>query len=69
MNPINPPYLYEGQIVYIRPILAGIKGTKPGTGLRCKVEMAFGDAGILSNEERNFRELVSRWDMWVIPKG
>jgi hypothetical protein len=62
----NPDWLHEGQSVYIDARMAGITGCKAGTGLRCKVEVAHGDAGLLVNEKYNFRKLVSRWEMWIL---
>ena len=60
----NPDYLYIGQEVFI-PARVVVPDCKPGTGLRCKVEVAHGDAGVVVNENYKFRRLVSRWDMWV----
>lgn len=64
MKTKNPDWLYEGQIVYITARVVH-PHCKPGTGLRCVVQTACGDAGILVNESYNFRRLVSRWDMYI----
>jgi hypothetical protein len=65
MNSRNPDYLYEGQTVYVDPRLAGLRDLPPGTGMKCRVEAAHGDHGLLVNERFGFRRLVSRWEMWV----
>ena len=65
MRTKNPDWLYDGQIVYVNARLV-LPDIAPGTGLRCIVESAHGDHGLIVNKERNFRRLMSRWNMWVI---
>jgi hypothetical protein len=63
--PKNPPWLYEGLVVYVDPRLAGVYDRKPGTGLRCVVTAAHGDHGRVENEAYHFSRLLSRWQMWL----
>ena len=59
---VNPDWLDDGMIVYVRPSLFGVKA-KPGTGLRVTVVRAHGDDGLV--EYDGTRLLLSRWDMWI----
>jgi hypothetical protein len=64
----NPAWLYEGQVVYIDPRLAGLRGLPSGTGMKCRVEAAHGDHGLVVSERFGFRRLMSKWDMWLLPE-
>lgn len=58
MRARNPDWLYDGQIVYVDARMVK-PDCKPGTGLRCVVETAHGDAGLVVNEKYKFRRLMS----------
>ncbi len=64
---MNPPYLYEGQIVYVSARHVHPK-CKLGMGLKCKVDVAYGDSGVVVNKNYRFRRLLSRWDMFIETK-
>lgn len=65
MRYINPSFLNDGMTVWIDCRLAGIRGKKPGIGLKCSVVAAHGNHGLLENTQYKFRKLVSIWDMYV----